>query len=86
MKSSETTPKKKRIKKSVKNSRMMTDADGTRVKVGDTVALLDSNGIEEVNMETLEDCTGVINKISHKMATVDGIEHKSDEIRRVVIK
>ena len=41
------------------------------------------NGIEMVDMETLEDCTGVINKISHKMATVDGVEYKSDEIRRI---
>ena len=84
MKKSEVAPKK-RIKKTAKTShaRMMTDADGTFVKKGDTVAFLDTNGIEMVDMETLEDCTGVINKISHKMATVDGVEYKSDEIRRI---
>ena len=88
MRKSETAPKKMRIKKTVKTSQthMMTDADGTRVQKGDVVAFLDTNGIEQVDMETLEDCTGVINKISHKMATVDGVEYKSDEIRRIAMK
>ena len=63
----------------------MTDADGRMLIEGDTVVLL-SNGIELVDMDTLEDVTGVISKFDESgHALVNGQEYTSNEMRRYTV-
>ena len=63
----------------------MKDADGRMLIEGDTVVLL-SNGIELVDMDTLEDVTGVISKFDESgHALVNGQEYTSNEMRRYTV-
>jgi hypothetical protein len=64
----------------------MKDADGRMLMEGDTVVLL-NNGIELVDMDTLEDVTGVISKFDEESghALVNGQEYTSNEMRRYTV-
>ena len=64
----------------------MKDADGRMLMEGDTVVLL-NNGIELVDMDTLEDVTGVISKFNEESghALVNGQEYTSNEMRRYTV-
>jgi hypothetical protein len=64
----------------------MKDADGRMLMEGDTVVLL-SNGMELVDMDTLEDVTGVISKFDEESghALVNGQEYTSNEMRRYTV-
>ena len=63
----------------------MKDADGRMLMEGDTVVLL-NNGIELVDMDTLEDVTGVISKFDESgHALVNGQEYTSNEMRRYTV-
>jgi hypothetical protein len=64
----------------------MKDADGRMLTEGDTVVLL-NNGIELVDMDTLEDVTGVISKFDEESghALVNGQEYTSNEMRRYTV-
>ena len=63
----------------------MRDADGKSLTKGDTVSVL-CNGIELVDMETLDDVTGVITDFKDDCAVVNGSLLKSGEVRRIRIK
>ena len=80
--------KRKAIKTAVEKDNLffkMTDADGRMLIEGDTVVLL-SNGIELVDMDTLEDVTGVIKKFDESgHALVNGQEYTSNEMRRYTV-
>ena len=64
----------------------MKDADGRMLTEGDTVVLL-NNGIELVDMDTLEDVIGVISKFDEESghALVNGQEYTSNEMRRYTV-
>ena len=80
--------KRKAIKTAVEKDNIffkMKDADGRMLIEGDTVVLL-SNGIELVDMDTLEDVTGVISKFNESgHALVNGQEYTSNEMRRYTV-
>ena len=80
--------KRKAIKTAVEKDNLffkMTDADGRMLMEGDTVVLL-SNGIELVDMDTLEDVTGVISKFDESgHALVNGQEYTSNEMRSYTV-
>ena len=77
--------RKVRIKKVSKDFFQMKDADGKMLTKGDTVSVL-CNGIELVDMETLDDVTGVITDFKDDCAVVNGSLLKSGEVRRIRMK
>ena len=62
----------------------MKDADGKLLIEGDTVALL-ADGIEMVDMDTLEDITGVITKFEDDCAIVSGEKYHTEQLRRIAV-
>lgn len=77
--------RKVRIKKVNKDFFQMKDVDGKMLTKGDTVSVL-CNGIELVDMETLDDVTGVITDFKDDCAVVNGSLLKSGEVRRIRMK
>jgi len=63
----------------------MRDADGKSLTKGDTVSVL-CNGVELVDMDTLDDVTGVITEFKDDCAVVNGSMLTSGEMRRVRMK